>query len=62
VLPGQGSCRAVAMMIDDTCAGVGRVLAVYCAIISAASPATCGVAIEVPCTWTVSRFQDANMG
>jgi len=50
------------MMIDDTCAGVGRVLAVYCAIISAASPATCGVAIEVPCTWTVSRFQDANMG
>ena len=42
----DGNGVAVDLMIDSTCAGVSGVGATDC--IRATTPATCGVAIEVP--------------
>lgn len=42
--------RALPMIVDATVAGVGLAASGYADRISAARPATCGVAIDVPCS------------
>lgn len=56
---GQAMGRALPMMAEATVAGVGCESSGYADRISAARPATCGAAIDVPCSaYANHRFKD----